>query len=258
MNAPSNTPVILLVDDDPAILLTVGDRLRSEGYAVILAASSEDALESLAHRKADLVVLDISIPGLGGMGFLKKAAQDPECGSTPVLIFTARANLKEFFDATGVAGFVAKTSTPELLLSAIKSILANRITAPKPSPQPATAHKIMIVEDDEAIRHHLVRLFKNHGMDPHPLATPGDVIAASTNHQPHAILLKYLLPGYSGPAIARLLGDTHATRQIPVILYDDSGIHLHMDIPFTNVAKFIPAPSDAEFIKAVNHVLART
>lgn len=258
MNAAPQSPVILLVDDDQAILMTVGDQLRSEGYTVITVASAEAALENLTNQKVDLVVLDVSIPGLGGMGFLRTVAQNPECKTIPVLIFTARANLREFFVDTNTAGFVAKTSPPDLLLSAIKSILANRITAPHSSLRPAIPHKIMIVEDDEAVRHHLVRLFRTHGMDPRPLATPGDVIEASTHHQPHAILLKYLLPGCSGPTLARLLGDTHATRRIPIILYDDSGIHLRMDVSYANVAKFIPAPNDAEFIKAVTHVLATT
>lgn len=256
MNIPPVKPVVLLVDDDPGILLSVGDRLNDEGYTVIRVDSAEAALGSLELHQVNLVVLDITIPGLGGLGFLRKASQHPAYGNIPVLIFTARANLKEFFDTTGAAGFVPKTAAPELLISSIKSILEKQVAHEKRVTHDAIAHRIMIVDDDEAVRHHLVRLFKLHGMNPHPLADVGEIIDVATTHKPHAILLKYLLPQVSGPSIARILGDTHATRQIPVILYDDSGIHRRMDDPFPNVAKFIAVPNDAEFIKAVTQVLS--
>lgn len=219
-------------------------------------ASGEAAWESLAIHRVDLVVLDIMIPGIGGLGFLRKAALHPEFGNIPILVFTARTNMREFFNSTGTAGFVAKTDAPELLLSTIRNILSRRHQADVQEPREAIAHKILIVENDDDVLHHLVRLFKNHGMDPHPLSNPGDIVEAIAFHKPHAILLKFILPRISGPSIARMLGDSHTTNRIPIILYDDSGLHQHGDVPFANVAKFIPSPSDGDFIHSIRHVLS--
>lgn len=255
MSATTSTPSILLVDDDPAVRLIVGDHLRAEGYTVINAASGEEAFNCLTLHVVDLVVLDISMAGIGGIGFMKKASLHPDYKNIPVLIFTARENMKDFFNNTGAAGFVPKTAVPELLTSTIRDIMKKHQCTANRKNSHDRLHKLLIVEDDESVRHHLVRLFKTHGMDPHPVADPGHIIEAATTHNPHVILLKYLLPMVNGPSIARLLGSTVSTRSIPIILYDDTGIHHHMDTPLFNVAHFIPDPNDNAFIRTVRRVL---
>ena len=61
---------ILLVDDDASLLATLGDFLESEGYEVAKAASGEKALAMLRISQPELIVLDMSMPGIGGMGVL--------------------------------------------------------------------------------------------------------------------------------------------------------------------------------------------
>ena len=58
---------ILLIDDDASLLATLGDFLESEGYGVHKAESGEQALAMLRVLKPDLIVLDMSMPGMGGM-----------------------------------------------------------------------------------------------------------------------------------------------------------------------------------------------
>jgi len=128
MNAKASTSTILLVDDDPAILMTVGDSLMGEGYTVIKAVSGVEALDRLSLFKVDLIVLDISMPDLGGLGFLRKTSLRADFNDIPVLIFTARSNLKELFESVGTAGFVPKNGAPDLLTSTIKNILNERET----------------------------------------------------------------------------------------------------------------------------------
>src|SRR6185436_9749185 len=57
---------ILVVDDTPANVKLLGDLLRAKGYEVTTAANGEQALESIARRPPDLVLLDIMMPGLSG------------------------------------------------------------------------------------------------------------------------------------------------------------------------------------------------
>ena len=60
---------ILLVDDEKHLLVSLRDYLTFEHFTVTTAQSGEEALEVLERITPDLIVLDISMPGMGGMGF---------------------------------------------------------------------------------------------------------------------------------------------------------------------------------------------
>ena len=60
---------ILIVDDDRSLLTTLSDFLAFEGYEVLTAESGEDGLRTLTDATPDLIILDMSMPGMGGVGF---------------------------------------------------------------------------------------------------------------------------------------------------------------------------------------------
>jgi two-component system alkaline phosphatase synthesis response regulator PhoP len=80
---------ILLVEDEPDLVLMLADRLRAEGYFVETAGDGEKALELLAGRAFDLVILDIMLPGKSGIEVCRELRQ---LGiAVPVLMLTARS-----------------------------------------------------------------------------------------------------------------------------------------------------------------------
>lgn len=84
---------LLLVEDDGTLATTLQRALREEGYAVDWLADGETADEVLATQEYDLVILDVSLPGLDGLGVLKHLR---ERGSkTPILVLTARNRLDD-------------------------------------------------------------------------------------------------------------------------------------------------------------------
>ena len=84
---------LLLVEDDGTLATTLQRALREEGYAVDWLSDGEAADEVLATQEYDLVILDVSLPGLDGLGVLKHLR---ERGSkTPVLVLTARDRLDD-------------------------------------------------------------------------------------------------------------------------------------------------------------------
>jgi DNA-binding response OmpR family regulator len=121
---------ILLIDDDPAVLLTVGDRLRLEGYEVIKAAGGDQALNMLRTDTPDLIVLDITMPGMTGLAFMKRISMPDGRPRYPILVFTARSNMEPFFADMAVEGFLAKTAEPQRLIDEIRRILARTRDAP--------------------------------------------------------------------------------------------------------------------------------
>jgi two-component system response regulator MprA len=79
---------ILVVDDEPAVRRALERALRLERYEVELAADGREALETLAERAADAVILDVSMPAIDGLEVCRRlrAAGD----RTPILMLTAR------------------------------------------------------------------------------------------------------------------------------------------------------------------------
>lgn len=251
----SAKPTILLVDDDPAILMTVGDRLTAEGFEVIKARSGHEGLLQLESHSVTVIVLDIGMPEMSGLAFLKAASQNPRHQDIPILVFTARANMHDFFSEMGVSGFVPKTAEPELLLKTIRSIANEQEHRRTRQASEGHSRSILVVEDDEHVQRHLVRILRSHNTTPYPVKDPDELSKAISAHAPRAILLKYLLPNVSGPTLARMLHEAPTTHGIPVILYDDSGLHRNAPIPTPNVTHFLCSPTDDDFLRSVTHVL---
>ena len=106
--ANGENKLILLIDDDTSLLLTLSDFLIHEGYEVVTANSGEMGLKQLEQCAPDLVILDMSMPGMGGVGFLREITDESGKPSHSVLVLTARANMADFFANVDVDGFIAK------------------------------------------------------------------------------------------------------------------------------------------------------
>ena len=106
---------ILIVDDEPQIRRVMRTTLVARGYVVSDARSGEEALDKLREEKFDLVLLDMNMPGMGGM----EACRSIRAGSDmPIIILSIRNAEKDKVEAldAGADDYVTKPfSTPELL-----------------------------------------------------------------------------------------------------------------------------------------------
>ncbi len=84
---------LLLVEDEPGLVLTLSDRLSGEGYAVESAADGESGLERAAREPFDLVLLDVMLPRLGGFDVLRELRKRGV--ETPVIMLTARGQIAD-------------------------------------------------------------------------------------------------------------------------------------------------------------------
>jgi PAS domain S-box-containing protein len=123
--AQGGQETVLLVDDEPP-LLEVGRRiLGGAGYQVLTAQSGEEALASLQgpDRRADLVILDLSMPGMGGHRCLARIlAQDPQARVLVASGYSAEGMAAQSL-AAGALGFVAKPFGKVELLAAVRRAL---------------------------------------------------------------------------------------------------------------------------------------
>jgi two-component system KDP operon response regulator KdpE len=114
--------LILVVDDEPAILRLVRTKLQADGYAVLTADRGEKALEILEDERPDLVVLDLMLPGIDGFETLRRVRASSQ---VPVIMLTARAGdadrLKGF--AGGADDYLTKPFNPDELSARVAAVL---------------------------------------------------------------------------------------------------------------------------------------
>jgi CheY-like chemotaxis protein len=216
---------ILLVDDDDHLLLTLGDYLSYEGFDVSTARSGEEALAALEKDAPDLIVLDIGMPGMGGLGFLKERDEANQTGAIPILVFTARSTMESFFDNVEVDAFLAKPRREEDLLRKIKEILARRDAVNKAASRPA--RNVLLVEDDFEVVQEVSRMFRQ-GQDNLTLRvspTASDAVEKAATVRPDLVLTKEVLRGMNGDELALLLRQMPKTHDVPVLLYDNTRLY---------------------------------
>lgn len=122
----SDSPKVLLVDDETSILDTLQVLFRGDGYAVTVADSGKKALEALEADKPDLVVTDIRMPGTSGLEVLQAAHEvDAEL---PVILITAQASLQSAVRAVneGAYYYLQKPFSNDELLAISRRALETR------------------------------------------------------------------------------------------------------------------------------------
>ena len=126
--------MILVVEDDPAILRGLADNLRFEGYEVITATDGETGYRLQQERKPDLILLDLMLPRMSGLEFCRKLRG--ESIQTPILMLTARSEEPDRVLGLdlGADDYVAKPFSVRELMARVRALLRRSQPAPEGTP----------------------------------------------------------------------------------------------------------------------------
>lgn len=114
---PAHAATVLVVDDTPANLRVLAELLSAQGHRVRVAASGQRAIEAVRLEPPDLVLLDVSMPGMDGYACCRALKADPATAAIPVIFLTAHAGTEHVLAgfAAGAVDYVTKPfREPEL------------------------------------------------------------------------------------------------------------------------------------------------
>ncbi len=120
-----NAAMLLIVDDDPAILRFLRAGLGSQGYRHVESTTAADALAQAATRSPDLVLLDLGLPDLDGIEVVKRLR---EWSTVPVIVLSARGQEQDKILAldAGADDYVTKPFAMGELLARVRAALRHR------------------------------------------------------------------------------------------------------------------------------------
>jgi DNA-binding response OmpR family regulator len=215
--------LILVVDDDTDLLASVSDLLEFEGFNVATAPNGEEGLKKLGEIRPALIILDMNMPGMGGIPFLKEVSEmGVDVASIPILVFTARSNMEEFFDGVDVAGFMSKPCDPDDLIAEIEKILGENAKSGG-AVASVGPRKILIADDSAVTGESLKRMLVAAGHEVSVVTDGAQVVERAIVEKPDMIAMRLVLKGMNGDAVASMLTTIPGTKNTPVVLFDDTG-----------------------------------
>ena len=116
-----NSPMVMLVDDEPHICGAISRILEREGYEVIATHDGESALRLNQEKKPQVILLDIMMPGMDGREVCRRLRQNSS--DTRIIYFTAKVDVDKRKLQNDADGLIAKPAASKQILSVIGSAL---------------------------------------------------------------------------------------------------------------------------------------
>jgi two-component system phosphate regulon response regulator PhoB len=129
---------IVVADDDPTIVTLVSLRLEADDYEVCSAPTGDEALKAIRARPTDAAILDVQMPGTGGLAILEQIKSDPAIAGMPVMMLTGERNPETVMQAlgSGAADYMVKPFDPDTLVRRLERMIRNH-PAPERGAAPA-------------------------------------------------------------------------------------------------------------------------
>lgn len=116
---------VVVVDDEPFILMMLEDQLRAAGIGVVTLRESRNALEVIRREMPDLIILDWMMPEVSGLEICTSLKKDPELSNIPIFMLTAKGQdiHQELGLKCGVTRYITKPFSPRALIGMVKKIV---------------------------------------------------------------------------------------------------------------------------------------
>lgn len=116
---------VLVVDDEPNIVLSIEFLMEQAGFEVVTAENGEQALAHINDSQPDLLLLDISLPGISGFDVLERLRSEETTAKLPIIMLTAHGRdvEREKGMALGADDYITKPFSTQALVEKVKALL---------------------------------------------------------------------------------------------------------------------------------------
>ena len=118
---------ILLIDDEPGLREMMSLRLKANNYNIVTASNGQEGLDMVKKENPDLVILDVHMPVMDGFQFFKIIKKDSQKSNIPILVLTARGQMKDTFEAFDADAFIPKPFKSEEVVAKVNFLLKNHV-----------------------------------------------------------------------------------------------------------------------------------
>jgi CheY-like chemotaxis protein len=249
-----------MIDDDTTVLSSFQHLLASEGYEVTTASNAKRGLKLIHKMEPDLIVLDMRMPGVSGVGFLKEITTDSGKLLYPVLVLTAYAKMSSFFENIELDGFMLKPCKADDFLSEVERILATRDASIQAKQKTKRKRTVLLGEDDFTERRVLRETLESAGFVVDCAENGSDILGKAIMMTPDVIIVNIVMPQMNGDAVAAMLKEVPKTQRIPVIMYaaDESISGLKKEtVGHKGLGTFLSSNDANTVLAAVQRILAQ-
>lgn len=124
---------ILIIDDEPNLLAAMDRTLGRKGFRVVTAPNGQNGITLARRQHPDLIILDLSMPGMGGEEVAIRLKDDPQTAEIPIVFLTglfSREQQEQRGHHVGGQVFLAKPVEPDVLLGVIGELLGQKTADP--------------------------------------------------------------------------------------------------------------------------------
>ena len=116
---------VLLIEDEPTIIKTMGKRLEVSGYEVLTAMDGQDGLMKARLGRPDVIILDLMLPKLSGFEVCKALKSNARYQHTPIIIFTGKGQDvdEQLCRELGANAYINKSKQGKVLVEQIEALL---------------------------------------------------------------------------------------------------------------------------------------
>ncbi len=208
---------ILIIEDDYDLSALMMRHLQSADYDVLSVGDAIQGVQFAKKEIPDLIILDLMIPGGGGLNVLERVSGLPETQSIPIIVLTGvhDAATKEKVLAAGATEYLEKPYNPQELL---RSIERHIVEPEKGEAEEGSAGKILIVDDDSDFVKRLSLDLHRANFTTSAAYDVDQGMRLAREESPDLIILDLLLPGGGGFTFYERLKGLVYTQNIPVIV----------------------------------------
>lgn len=241
---------ILVVDDDMMCLKTVQRYLTEENFEVLAALTGMQAIHIIEETRADLLLLDIEMPGLSGFATLEQIRMLPNGKQLPVIFFTGRQDRDTVkrCAAIGAEGYIGKPIERTLLLERIEEVFAK-------IPAFQEEQTLLLIDHDleflKEMKLHLKQQYKVVAVNTGKMA-----LDYLQGHKAHIVVLDYAMPELEGmEGIQRLRECEHGADMHLILLGEKESSTWKEETRKLSVDAYLKKPVNKEvLLQTLQHI----